>query len=892
MAKLYGEILSSALMTFDKSFARANGQPLDSTEVYYSLEDAKTYAASAGAYVGQKIVVIDESGVVSHYSIENAAGDLKELGTKPVGDMRSITVDAEGVVSVKDFGTGYYKYIPVEKNEDGSTKEGTGVYESTLTEGFAENLTPKVRLAANGGYEIAWYAPNTDTTEGVLDTVTGLTESLETLNGNVDKVEEDVTDLQESIYGEGGTAEAPAEGSIAANVNELLDTVGGEDDKLGEDVDTLWANVNDLKDRTSAIEEDYLTSADKEELAGKIDAIEVPVLGVAADDKVLTLGADKLISATVSMSYDEDAKAIKLYGKDNAELGSVDATPFIKDGMLHDVAYDADTNTLTFTWNTDAGTTSDTVVLSDIIEPYSAGNGLDLTENVFSVKLADGSESFLTITEEGVKLAGVADAIATAKSEAITDAEGKIATAKSEALTEAAADAESKANAAKEAAIADAATKYATTGALSGLETALDERLDALEAFDHETYATKEALKATDDKAVSNTTAIENLSGRIDDIVAEGGEPNQINNIKVNGVVQSIAEDKSVNIAVPTKFTDLTDDSGFDARITAAQKQADKGVNDAKAAADAAAQAQNEVDAVEKEVAGIQTTIAGHTTSISDHNTRIGLLEQADTTHATEYSELKTIVTNHTTEIAKKADNTALDAAIARIAVNEGAIKSINEVTISSINAEIAKKANAADVYAKTEIDAITGEIPEGKDIVTLIDEAKTAATYDDSSIKADIKANADAITLLNSDVNTAGSVKAEAKAAADIAVATVVDSAPEAMNTLKEVADWIANDESGAAAMATNIAANTTAIANINNATTGILAQANAYTDEAIAGLPAATAEALGLVKYDNVSIKKNEANQLYVAAVSTDLLVQGSESLILNGGSATASN
>jgi hypothetical protein len=47
MAKLYGEILSSALMTFDKSFARANGQPLDASEVYYSLTEAQKYATEA-----------------------------------------------------------------------------------------------------------------------------------------------------------------------------------------------------------------------------------------------------------------------------------------------------------------------------------------------------------------------------------------------------------------------------------------------------------------------------------------------------------------------------------------------------------------------------------------------------------------------------------------------------------------------------------------------------------------------------------------------------------------------------------------------------------------------------------------------------------------------------
>lgn len=171
-----------------------------------------------------------------------------------------------------------------------------------------------------------------------------------------------------------------------------------------------------------------------------------------------------------------------------------------------------------------------------------------------------------------------------------------------------------------------------------------------------------------------------------------------------------------------------------------------------------------------------------------------------------------------------------------------------------------------------------------------MIADAKTAATYDDTAVKASIKTNADAIAILNGDVSAAGSVKAEAKAAADAAIAAVVGAAPEAMNTLEEVAAWIANDESGAAAMAADISGNKAAIAAINDGTTGILATAKKYTDDSIAGLPAATAEALGLVKYDDDTIKMNDDKQLYVAKVSTDVLVQGVETLILNGGTAKA--
>lgn len=57
-------------------------------------------------------------------------------------------------------------------------------------------------------------------------------------------------------------------------------------------------------------------------------------------------------------------------------------------------------------------------------------------------------------------------------------------------------------------------------------------------------------LTAVETKAGSNETAITNLTGRIDEIVSTGGEPNVINTIKVNGVVQAITG-KSVDIPVP-----------------------------------------------------------------------------------------------------------------------------------------------------------------------------------------------------------------------------------------------------------------------------------------------------------------------------------------------------
>lgn len=66
-------------------------------------------------------------------------------------------------------------------------------------------------------------------------------------------------------------------------------------------------------------------------------------------------------------------------------------------------------------------------------------------------------------------------------------------------------------------------------------------------------------------KASSLTSAegrITTLESRVDGIATTGGEANLINVIKVNGTAQTISE-KTVDISVPTKVSELTNDSAF-----------------------------------------------------------------------------------------------------------------------------------------------------------------------------------------------------------------------------------------------------------------------------------------------------------------------------------------
>lgn len=142
------------------------------------------------------------------------------------------------------------------------------------------------------------------------------------------------------------------------------------------------------------------------------------VIGVATGDKVLGL-SEKKLSSTLNLKYDSTAKKIQLLGIGDAKIAEIDATDFIKDGMVNKVEFDPETRILTITFNTDSGKEAITVDLSSLVDTYTAGNGIAIDNNVVSVKRDTTSESFLTIGTAGVKISGVQTAINTAKNAVI-----------------------------------------------------------------------------------------------------------------------------------------------------------------------------------------------------------------------------------------------------------------------------------------------------------------------------------------------------------------------------------------------------------------------------------------------------------------------------------------
>ena len=133
------------------------------------------------------------------------------------------------------------------------------------------------------------------------------------------------------------------------------------------------------------------------------------------------------------------------------------------------------------------------------------------------------------------------------------------------------------------------------------------------------------------------------------------------------------------------------------------------------------------------------------------------------------------------------------------------------------VAAEVAKVQQAADdakQAAQNNADAIRNHGTRLTDAEGKI-AALEAGTYDDSEIRGLIQGNTKAIgdntaaiAVLNGDAETVGSVANTAVQVAVAEVAKVVADADADFDTLKEIADWILNDTTGAADMANDIAA------------------------------------------------------------------------------------
>lgn len=202
--------------------------------------------------------------------------------------------------------------------------------------------------------------------------------------------------------------------------------------------------------------------------------------------------------------------------------------------------------------------------------------------------------------------------------------------------------------------------------------------------------------------------------------------------------------------------------------------------------------------------------------------------------------------------VNKKTDGIATDAALetltGRVSVAEGKIETLNgdktvagsvakaiadlqgdtESTVADVDARVC---TIEDSYAdhgdvETAINKAIGTNPGDKTIAELIEDAKTAATYDDTELSGKVS------TLVGTDAGKS----ARTIANEELAKQLIPENANESLNTLAEIAAWIQAHPGDASAMNAAIAKLQAILAGIGGE--GEKATVAAYVTDAIAAL------------------------------------------------------
>lgn len=139
--------------------------------------------------------------------------------------------------------------------------------------------------------------------------------------------------------------------------------------------------------------------------------------------------------------------------------------------------------------------------------------------------------------------------------------------------------------------------------------------------------------------------------------------------------------------------------------------------------------------------------------------------------------------------------------------------KFLDQAGVSTLWSRVAEEVAKVDAKAGKNAEDIAAQatrLTEAEGKIAALE----AGTYDDTELRGLIsantaahEANATAIATLNGTAETVGSVANTATTVAAAKVAEIVAGADTSFDTLKEIADWILNDTTGAAHMANSIA-------------------------------------------------------------------------------------
>lgn len=939
-------ILNNApYMGFPLSIKRGNPAPVDTTAVWYNKTELETYAASgATAYVGQILTLVADSKCEA-YMISNEAGTLIKLAsTTASGDLASDVATLQGQVADliaavgkkaagEEPATGIYKdiadVITLANSKVASVKAAD---KSITVAGTATAPTVKVALSAAEGNALELAADGLKVTIPEVTVPAYSMKKLDSATAGMSasyQLTKDgagigaIIDIPKDMVVESGTVETYTAGHLPTGVTEpgtyiVLTLANATSDKLyipasglieyvtggsGEN-DAIQINVTaDTHKVTATVKEGSLTKA--------MLSIEVQGLLDKAGTAVQTIETG---SANGTISVDgKDVKVKGLADAAYATVASLNTTAKgYADGIKTAIIGDADTDT------------ADSQTLEGV-KKYAHGqaiaaqegatkaaeklvNDLDVTDTAVATQLVSEvsqTNGKITVTRRALVAADIPELAQSKISGLETALEGK------------------QDNIAFDGTYNASTNKAATVSTVSaivtnGADKATDNTIKGAKLYaDSKASEAETAAKAYADGLVTGDAGIakrvETLEGKVDVDKVSTAISTADNAVKTAliGTTTDTADKDTINGA--KKYTDnkikSISDSVSDLQAAVSQNSAAitklNGADTVEGSVDY--KIKTAKDALTAEINGKQDRFATVTATENDQTLNFdkGSLS-IFTTENQAYDEIKSgkvLQLTATQEIFLNgqvglAANKTFDASYSDIKVKTtptGDTSAVNKSYVdSAITTATAGLSGAMHYCGASETDPTSEDGPTGVtgsgksgafvkgDVVTY---GIKEYVYDGTSWRELGTEGSYAVkgAIKDADIATDAAIAQSKIANLDVALAAKLNSTDaESLYVAKKTGFSLVDDAEITKLGTVEVHAQANKIESIKAGGTAL----TIATDKSV-NIPAATASAFGVVKVDDTSIKATNGT-IAIKAVSTDLLTQGTETLILNCGGA----
>ena len=472
------------------------------------------------------------------------------------------------------------------------------------------------------------------------------------------------------------------EGSVAYTAKQYADDVRQYAETLGDRIDAnadaiSTLNGNELQEGSVA----YTAKQYADSVKDYTDTVKDEL-----NDKIDDVQAeiDESVKNVVLNKHDDNERTYDLVYTLNNGIAMTGGTLNIpEDKFLKSVSYDPITKNLTFVFNVESGTTTEVINIGDLVDTYYGGETTTINENhIIEVKVCDHEHNeYLKVCPDGLFVGGVDEAISAAIS-GKADADSVYTKAESDA-------------------------KYATKEETSAIEERLSDAETNIEVLENSVATIGSSLSALGDRVSANEQAITTLNG----------------NELVEGSVAYTAKQYADAVK---EYTDNVTDA-LDNRVSANEQAITTLNSNELVEGSVSYTAKQYADAVRNDLTPRVDALESNVNTISGD-------VATNTSHIAELSAYtSTILDSANAYTNEKVEELNQDIAECNESIDN--LRSDLVSTSGSLQTAIDQKANASDVYTKSEvynkeeIDSMIGDIPSySGDITELSGQVQTVS--------------------------------------------------------------------------------------------------------------------------------------------------------------------